>query len=86
MSHNDQGIELKGVVRDCFSRPVVNQSKRNFSQFILHDKRRKKWGAGFLIKAPNQNYKGSKLRFLGFLSCVFGELRSTILLKNVGIY
>ena len=45
--------------------------KMKLWQSILHDKRRKKWGADFLIKAPNQNYKGSKLRFLGFLTCVF---------------
>ena len=49
----------------------VGAIKTKLFQFTVHDKRRKKWGALFLIKAPNQNYKWSKLRFWGFLICEF---------------
>ena len=31
----DNWINLKGIVRDCFSRPVVNQSKRNFCNLFF---------------------------------------------------
>ena len=76
-------MSLKGVVRDCFSRPVVNQSKRNFYSLFFVINVEKNGEPIFQLRPLIRIIRGQTCDFLGFSVAFFENCDRPFYLKNL---